>query len=89
MSNQTPKDQSNEPLRVFRSSGISVAVFSNTSDGNTFYKLSAQRVYKVGKDFKTSTSFALSEAPTLIFLMHLAWNYVSELENKTKDRADD
>jgi hypothetical protein len=84
------KESTNEPVRVFRAPGMSVAVFENTSDeGNTFHKLSAQRVYKVGKDYKTSTSFSLNEVPTLLLLMQRAWNYVSELENKAKDRAND
>ena len=81
---------SNDPVQVFRVSGMSVAIFENTSDeGNTFYKLSAHRVYKVGKDFKTSTSFSFTEVPTLLLLMQRAWNYVSELENKAKDRDND
>ena len=84
------KEKSNEPIRVFRAPGTSVAIFENTSDeGNTFYKLSAQRIYKVGKEFKTSTSFSFSEVPTLLLLMQRAWNYVSELESKAKDRDND
>ena len=69
---------------------MSVAIFENTSDeGNTFYKLSAHRVYKAGKDFKTSRSFSMSEVPTLTMLMQRAWNYVCELEANTKDRDND
>ena len=84
------KQSTNEPIQVFRAAGISVAVFENTSEeGNTFYKLSAQRVYRVGKEFKTSTSFSLSEVPTLTLLMQRAWDHISALENKAKDRADD
>lgn len=84
------KESANEPVRVFRAPGMSVAIFENTSDeGNTFYKLSAQRVYRAGKDFKTSTSFSFSEVPTLLLLMQRAWNYISELENKAKVRDND
>ena len=84
------KQSNNEPIQVFRAAGISIAVFENTSEeGNTFHKLSAQRVYKVGKEFKTSNSFSLGEVPTLTLLMQRAWDYISELENKAKDRADD
>ena len=69
---------------------MSVAVFENTSEeGKTFYKLSAQRVYRVGKDFKTSTSFSFTEVPTLLLVMQRAWNYISELETKAKDRDND
>ena len=84
------KESTNEPLRVFRAPGMSVAVFENTSEeGKTFYKLSAQRVYRVGKDFKTSTSFSFTEVPTLLLVMQRAWNYISELETKAKDRDND
>lgn len=84
------KDQSNEPVRVFRASGMSVAIFENTSDdGHTFYKLSAQRVYKAGKEFKTSHSFSVSELPTLVLLMLRAWSHASDLEDKARDRTDD
>lgn len=82
--------ESNEPVRVFRASGISVAIFENTSEeGNSFYKLSAQRVYKAGKEFKTSTSFSVSELPTLVLLMIRAWSHASDLESKAKDRSKD
>ena len=84
------KEPTNEPLRVFRAPGMSVAVFENTSEeGKTFYKLSAQRVYRVGKDFKTSTSFSFTEVPTLLLVMQRAWKYISELETKAKDRDND
>lgn len=84
------REQQNDPVRVFRASGISVAIFENTSDeGQLFYKMSAQRVYKAGKEFKTSTSFALSEMPTLVLLMIRAWSHASDLESKAKDRAND
>lgn len=82
--------ESNEPVEVLRAPGISVAVFENTSEeGNTFYKMSAQRVYKVGSKYKTSNSFSYTEIPTLILLMQRAWSAISDLENKAKDRADD
>ena len=69
---------------------MSVAVFENTSEeGKTFYKLSAQRVYRVGKDFKTSTSFSFTEVPTLLLVMQRAWNFISELETKAKVRDND
>jgi hypothetical protein len=84
------KKSASEPVRVFRAPGMSVAIFENTSDeGKTFYKLSSQRVYKVGKDFKTSTSFSFTEVPILLLLMQRAWYYVSELETKAKDRDND
>ena len=69
---------------------MSVAVFENTSEeGKTFFKLSAQRVYRVGKDFKTSTSFSFTEVPTLLLVMQRAWNFISELETKAKVRDND
>lgn len=90
MSTQPPKDQSKEPIRVFRAPGMSVAVFANTSeDGRTFHKLSAQRVYKSGDKFRTSTSFSVAELPQLVLLMLRAWSYASDLEDSGKDRAKD
>ena len=84
------KESANEPIRVFRAPGISVAIFENTSDeGKIFYKLSPQRVYKVGRDFKTSSSFSFTEVPMLVLLIQRAWDCVSQLEENAKDRARD
>lgn len=83
------KEQTNEPVRVFRAPGMSVAIFENTSDDRTFYKLTAQRIYKSGKEFKTSHSFAVSELPTLILLLVRAWAHAADLEEKSGNRSDD
>lgn len=90
MSNQSQNDQSNKAIRIFRAPGMSVAVFANTSDdGRTFHKLSAQRIYKSGNSFRTSTSFSVAELPQLVLLMLRAWSYASDLEDSGKDRAKD
>jgi hypothetical protein len=83
-------DKSKKPLRVFRTGGISVAIFENTSeDGNVFHKLSAERVYQSGGKFKTTNSFSFNELPTLVMLLKRAWYYVLELESVAKDKKQD
>ena len=83
-------DKSKKPVKVYRTGGISVAIFENTSEeGNLFYKFSAERVYQTGGKFKTTNSFSFNELPTLVMLMKRAWYYVLELETVAKDKSKD
>ena len=56
-----------KPVKVFRSRGVSASVFANQakSDGRdiTFHKVSLQRTYKDGDEWKTTTSFSRDDLP--------------------------
>ncbi len=87
MDNQK-NDQSKKPVATFRSNGISVAVFENVSDGKTFHKVSAERVYKIGNKFATTNSFSFTELPVVVMLMKRAWYYVLATESQQKAMKD-
>ncbi|KAA5538828.1 hypothetical protein FYK55_26330 [Roseiconus nitratireducens] len=90
MADTSSNKPSTEPIKVFRATGMSVAVFANTADdGRTFYKLTAQRIYRGGDNkFRTSNSFSVGELPQLILLLHRAWAFASDLEEDAKAPAE-
>lgn len=75
----------NKPVKVFRLKGVKAAVFQNktNADGRdvTFHKVSLQRVYKEGEEFKTTTSFGRDDLPVARHLLDLAWQFILEKES--------
>lgn len=73
-----------KPVRVFRLRGITASVFANqaeTKNGDiTFYKVSIQRTYKDGNDFKTTTSFGRDDLPLVRLLSDRAWQFILDTE---------
>jgi hypothetical protein len=85
---KTNNDKSRKPVISFRSNGISVAVFENSSDdGNIFHKVSAERVYKTGNKFATTNSFSFSELPVVVMLMKRAWYHILAVESQNKSNS--
>ena len=80
-----------KPVKVFRSRGISASVFKNAAKAGdrdvTFHKVSVQRTYKDGDDFKTTTSFSRDDLPVARHVMQQAWEYILEAES-SRSRAD-
>jgi hypothetical protein len=75
------------PVQVFRLRGVKVAVFENKPrDGGAqpWFKLTAQKIYREGNAFKTTTSFGRDDVPVLQHLLHEAWVWVLRTE---ADRA--
>ena len=62
-----------KPIKVFRSRGISASVFANhaKSDGRdiVFHKVSLQRTFKDGDEWKTTTSFGRDDLPIARLLL--------------------
>ncbi len=82
-------DKSRKPAITFRSGGISVAVFDNTSsEGKVFHKVSAERVYKTVNKFETTNSFSFSELPVVVMLMKRAWYHILAVESQQKSKQD-
>ena len=76
-------ENSNKPVKVFRLRGISASIFENSSKTNgresVFYKVSIQRTWKDGDDFKTTTSFGRDDLPLVekVAALAHAWIYGS------------
>lgn len=87
----TSKD-SVKPVHVFRLRGITASVFANvaeTKNGDiTFHKVSIQRTYKDGKEFKSTTSFGRDDLPIVRLLSDRAWQFILDTEAK-RGRDDD
>ena len=73
-----------KPVKVFRSRGVSASVFANhaKSDGRdiTFHKVSLQRTYKDGDEWKTTTSFGRDDLPVARLLLDRAWEFILDAE---------
>ena len=83
---------SNKPVKVFRSRGISASIFANNakSEGRdiTFHKISVQRNYKDGDEWKTTTSFGRDDLPVAQLLMQRAWEFILDTEaSRGKEEA--
>lgn len=83
MTKQTTKpkaDQNNKPVHVIRLRGVKAAVFENRSDQGVFHKVSLQRVYKDGEEWKTTTSLGRDDLPVARLLIERAWTWILEAE---------
>ncbi len=80
-----PKAQSTvKPVKVFRLRGVTASVFANQakSEGRdiTFHKVSVQRIYKDGDEWRTTTNFGRDELPIAQLLMSRAWEFILDAE---------
>ena len=73
-----------KPAKVFRRRGIAVSVFANTTevDGRrvSFHKVTIQRTYRDGNEFKTTTSFGRDDLPVVRLLISQAWEFILDAE---------
>ena len=76
-----------KPERVIRFGAISASVFVNEieTDGGkrTIRNVKLQRRYKSGGEWKTSSSFTLTDLPTAIAVLERATVYVADMEADT------
>ena len=72
--------ESNKPIRVFRIRGVKVAIFENKAGENTFHKLSVQKVYRDGEEWKTTNSLGRDDLPVARMLLQRAWEFILETE---------
>ena len=82
-----------KPIQTFRLLGCSVSVFANSvqSDGKTFtyHKVSAQRVYRDGDEFRSTTSFSRDDLPVVSLLLQRAWEFILTTEaDRPKDETE-
>jgi hypothetical protein len=84
---------STKPVQTFRLRGLSVSVFANaaeTDDGRalTFHKVSLQRVYRDGNEFKTTSSLGRDDLPVARLLLRRAWEFILDAE-AARGKEDD
>jgi hypothetical protein len=85
---------SQKPVKVFRLRGVSASIFANhgKSDGRdiTFHKVSIQRSYKDGDEWKQTTSFGRDDLPIVHLVLKRAWEFILDTEAlRGKDEADE
>lgn len=83
---------SQKPVKVIRVRGISASVFANhgKSDGRdiTFHKVSVQRSYKDGDDWKQTTSFGRDDLPIVNTVLQRAWEFILDAEASRSKEED-
>ncbi len=71
-----------KPERVFRIGAISASVFVNEVEGEggkrTVRNVNLQRRFKDGDEWKSTSSFGLSDLPAAIAVLKLALDHVAE-----------
>ena len=76
----TPK----KPLKVIRLRGVSASIFANQakSEGRhiTFHKVSVERCYKDGDEWKYTTSFGRDDLPVMNLVLKRAWEFILDTE---------
>ena len=82
-----------KPVKVYRLRGMSASVFKNTAKANggkvPFYKVSVQRTYMDGDEFKTTTSFGRDDLPLMQLLTQRAWEFILEAEANRRHEDDE
>jgi len=75
---------SQKPVKTIRLRGISASVFANhaKSEGRdiTFHKVSVQRSYKDGDEWKQTTKFGRDDLPVVNEVLQRAWAFILDTE---------
>ncbi len=73
---------SNKPEKVFRIGNVSASIFAHSIEGTTrtVRSVSVQKRFKDGNEVKYTSSFNLSELPTVIRVFQVAQEYVESHE---------
>lgn len=80
-----------KPLKVFRVRGVSATVFRNHAVVRdrevVFHKVSLQRTYKDGEQFKSTSSLSRDDLPIAQLVLGQAWEWVLDEEMKLKQKT--
>ena len=75
-----------KPVKVFRLRGVSASVFENRSKAKgrdvPYFKVSLQRTYKDGDEFKSTTSLSRDDLPIADLLIRKSWAFILDAEEK-------
>ena len=77
---KTTNTASNKPIRVFRLRGVKAAIFENHAADNVFHKVSLQKIYREGEEWKTTSSLGRDDLPVARLLLDRAWEFILETE---------
>lgn len=84
--------QSQKPVKVIRLRGISASIFQNhgkSADRDvTFHKVSVQRSYKDGDEWKNTQSFGRNDLPVVRIVLQRAYEYILDAEASGKEDAE-
>lgn len=85
------KESGNQPVRVFRTRGISVSVFENQSkDGRPFYKAAIQRSYRdEDGNYQTTNSFSSSDLSLLSLLACRAFEFILDQTDGSGEETEE
>ena len=91
---ETESSVNQKPVKVIRVRGVSASIFANhgKSDGRdiTFHKVSLQRSYKDGDEWKQTTSFGRDDLPVVSLVMKRAWEFILDTEaSRGKEESDE
>ncbi len=85
MSDNSATKDSNKPVKSFRLRGITASIFENSSeDGKSFYKVTLQRSYKQGDEWKSTNSFGRDDLPLVSLLTKQAWEFILNTESQSQ-----
>ena len=77
--------ESLKPVQKYRLRGISVSIFANPVKSNgedtVFHKVSIQRAYRDGDEFRTTSSFGRDDLPVVELLTRRAWEFIHDAES--------
>ena len=74
---ESSKTKTAKPVETIRLRGISASVFENqTEDGKPFHKVSLQRTYRQGDEWKNTQSLSRDDLPIAAMLLQKAWEYI-------------
>lgn len=74
----------NRPVKVFRLRGVKVSVFENRAQDSVFHKLTLQKIYREGEEWKTTTSLGRDDVPIARLLLQRAWEFILDLSGNTE-----
>lgn len=78
----------NKPVKVFKCKSITASVFANLVKANggefTMHKVSLQRTYREGEEFKHVSSFGRDDIPVARMLLEDAYRFIHEREAEQK-----
>ena len=73
-----------KPIKTIRLRGVSASIFANRvkveGRDRTFHKVSVQRSYKDGDEWKQTTSFGRDDLPVVNTVLQRAWEFILDTE---------
>ncbi len=78
----------NKPAHEIRNGGIKVTIWPNDDQGKTRYSVTMSRSYKVGEEWKQTTSFHKSHLPRLIEVLGKAEQWIALREPTVPEQAE-